>query len=166
MQPVLPPRTKCALCGNESKLCKSHVIPKFAYKPAIEDGGAAILKTTFESDRTQKLQTGFFEPLLCSGCEAKIGKWDDYARRVLFGRISSLRVAKISKSPVAHVYAGLDYKLLKLFQMSVLWRASVAKNRFFAQVDLGPRESILRDMIWSENPGEASDFGCAMARYA
>lgn len=57
----------------------------------------------------------------------------------------------------------VDYKQLKLFQMSILWRAGVAKGSYFKEVNLGEfHEARLRTLLLSENPGLATDYSCMM----
>ncbi|MBY0271320.1 MAG: hypothetical protein K2X06_15750 [Burkholderiales bacterium] len=57
---------------------------------------------------------------------------------------------------------GLDYTKLKLFQLSILWRAGVSKLPPFSQVNLGPHEEKLRVMLQNGDPGRAEDYGCIM----
>ncbi len=56
---------------------------------------------------------------------------------------------------------ALNYRLFKLFQLSLLWRAGVSQNKMFSQVDLGDKhEENIRCMLVDENPGKSSDYGC------
>jgi hypothetical protein len=57
---------------------------------------------------------------------------------------------------------GIDYDRFKLFQMSILWRASISSLEFFRLVSLGPREEILRVMLAHEQPGRPDQFGCVV----
>ncbi len=56
--------------------------------------------------------------------------------------------------------SGIDYALFKLFQLSILWRASVSSLDFFRLVSLGPREELLRKMLLVGEPGGPEEFGC------
>ena len=56
----------------------------------------------------------------------------------------------------------IDYKPLKLFQMSLLWRAGISSLREFSAVNLGPHEENLRCMIYQENPGKPNKYGCVL----
>ena len=49
---------------------------------------------------------------------------------------------------------------MKLFQLSILWRASVSKLEIFGDVKLGPHEEYLRNMLINENPGKDYEYGC------
>lgn len=60
---------------------------------------------------------------------------------------------------------GFDYTQIKLFYLSVLWRAGVAKSHAFQQVYLGPFEPELRNILLTEKcPGEKRFpvFGCVL----
>ena len=50
--------------------------------------------------------------------------------------------------------------MLKLFLMSLLWRAGVAKGDFFRCVKLGPHQERLREMLHAEDPSEPDEYGC------
>jgi len=56
----------------------------------------------------------------------------------------------------------VNYSKLKLFQLSILYRASIVKNSGFRQVDLGPHEEKVRHMLVQEKPGNVHDYGCIM----
>ena len=56
--------------------------------------------------------------------------------------------------------AGIDYKLFKLFQLSILWRAGITALSFYDRVQLGPQEDDIRQMILRNDPGPAPLFSC------
>jgi hypothetical protein len=54
---------------------------------------------------------------------------------------------------------------VKLFQLSILWRASVAKGDFFSKVKLKPRhEEEIRKMLLNGEPGKEDRYPCGMGR--
>jgi hypothetical protein len=57
---------------------------------------------------------------------------------------------------------GIDYARFKLFQLSILWRASVSTLEFFRLVSLGPHEERLRQMLSACDPGSPEEFGCVV----
>ena len=103
-------------------------------------------------------QKGIWEKLLCEQCEQKLSVWEGYASKALFGGeyIRSPRHGRLTK------ISGLDYKKLKLFQLSILWRAGVSSNELFSAVQLGPHQEILREMLLKDNPGLPNRYGCVM----
>jgi hypothetical protein len=57
---------------------------------------------------------------------------------------------------------GLDYAKLKLFELSILWRAGVSTLPFFSRVDLGVHEEVLRLQLYNPDPGPPDRFGAIM----
>ena len=84
--------------------------------------------------------------------------YEKYAAEVMYGRLGHR--AQVRGSYI--VIDGIDYTRFKLFQLSILWRASVSTLEFFKMVSLGPREDTLRTMILSDDPGSPDTFGCAV----
>jgi hypothetical protein len=105
---------------------------------------------------------GLIEHLLCDDCEQKIARFEDYARRFLYGGSEPVRLAlPLLSDPLFMA----DYKRMKLFQLSLLWRAAEAKGDFFAAVTLSPEHrERLRLMLLQENPGAEHEFPCTMLR--
>jgi len=108
--------------------------------------------STEEKMPRQFEQKGIRERLLCASCETKLSKYETYASTAFDG--------KETETPLENVIIikDVDYKQFKLFLLSVLWRASISTLEFFSQVNLGPHEDIIRDMILLENPGCAERY--------
>lgn len=53
---------------------------------------------------------------------------------------------------------NVDYRLYRLFHLSILWRASVSRLPFYSDVNLGPHEEKIRQMILDEDPGETYKY--------
>ena len=151
----------CALCLAQRDLCKSHIIPEFAYKPLYDDDHKMIAFEPSEVDQPWKEQKGFRDRLLCSQCESFLNKsYEDpfnqfwFTRRILDGRPDG----------EAALLNGIPYAAFKLFHLSVLWRASVCQNPVFGRVDLGPHNDRIRRMLLAGDPGRHTDYPiiCAM----
>jgi hypothetical protein len=104
-------------------------------------------------------QQGFKEYLLCEQCEQKLGVWENYATRLFKTELP--QPASGQAKPI--LFYGLDYAHLKLFFLSVLWRASVSTLPFFEHVRLGPHEDKIRDMLFRGIPGDPTDYGCIVS---
>ena len=63
------------------------------------------------------------------------------------------------ESTPTYEIADFDYARLKLFFISVLWRAHLSQDQFFDAVDLGPWQSTARQMIWEGDPGLPAILG-------
>jgi len=151
---------QCKLCLKEKPLANSHVIPEFHYKLLYDEKGRAHMFTGSQTHSHKYIQKGLREPLLCKGkdgCEEIFSKWERYGSQVL-NYIPI--VGSGYDDPI--VAKGIDYTPFKLYQMSILWRASVSKLPAFNDVQLGPHEERLRNMLLNSNPGEPYEFGCMM----
>lgn len=150
----------CKLCGRWRELRRSHVLPDMAYADVMDYAShpRMVIVRAIEkgriSDKSQ--QSGFWERLLCEDCEARFSKYETYASTHLFN-------AKIPPPNPAQPLITLkvdDYRKLKLFLMSLLWRTGITRGEFFRCIDLGPHEPRLREMLNAEDPGEPAEYGC------
>lgn len=147
----------CALCGEERPLRNSHIISEFLYSAIYDDIHRFHVITSRDSRSTME-QKGYREKLLCQDCETKLSRWEGYARSVFAGEAA----IQVRQDGQLIFVSGLDYARFKLFQMSILWRAAVAKGAFFGKVKLGPHTDRLRAMLRAEDPGEPWRYGCLM----
>jgi hypothetical protein len=106
-----------------------------------------------ENDRT--FQKGIREKLLCEECEQKLSIYEKYVRGVLYGGVE----IEVSQDGRFFYLQGLDYKKIRIFYLSILWRMGVASHFFFQDVDLGPHEEKMRKMVLDEKPGEPDQYG-------
>jgi hypothetical protein len=156
----------CKLCGNQRDLIgKSHIIPNFMYTDILDDQHRMILQPLKEESRSARyLQTGFFEKnMLCEHCDnVIIGAPERYASGVLYGNpIKEKPVVKKAMSGDGMrflILENIDYTKFKLFVLSVLWRAHVSRNEFFAKIDITANEEEIRDKLFSGNAGSEDDF--------
>lgn len=149
---------KCALCQNEKELKKSHIIPEFFYKSLYEKVGNSYRFNVVPLDSDQKLrykQKGLTEPLLCEDCEGQLSQYENHVRQIFYGGTG---IYITNGNPIK--IEGIDYQKFKLFQLSILWRASVSNLDFFENVSLGPHEEKIRKMIFNETPGSNLKYPC------
>jgi len=147
----------CQLCLKESELRNSHILPEFFYLSTYESRDAhRTLEITHDAERT--IQKGLREYLFCQECETKLSRYEGYAAKL----IRNIPNIKSDSSEKYLCLDDIDYLRFKLFQLSILWRASIAKGVAFTQVSLGPHEEIIRSMLYDENPGKPAAYGCLM----
>jgi hypothetical protein len=177
----------CKLCGQTGLLRESHIIPDFyirglEHKLATGSQGVEQPFSTFLSANPEikggtkqrghwEKIVGIKEYLLCGKCEGKFSKNENYARNLFYGNTTPLKKLPIGDlmsfrygNDLLHLRkVNVDYKRLKLFQLSILWRAGVAKGSFFKEVELGEfHETKMRTLLNTENPGSALDYPCLM----
>lgn len=105
---------------------------------------------------------GFVENLLCYNCEQKFSKLEDYVKRLFYGNSNPIRIQlPLLDDPIYQA----DYDKLKLFQLSVLWRASESKGQFFEAVKLSKDHSEkIRVMLLNDAPGRDHEYICSLSR--
>ena len=149
----------CRLCLMDKKLRNSHIIPEFLYKGLylIDDHRFKIIDR--ETSRDRIAQKGLREKLLCHDCEQFLDRrYEKYFKSVWYDDHPLLN--EISGS--FYEIIDLDYAKIKLFLLSVLWRAGVASLGPWSEVTLGPHENIIREMILSGDPGPEHKYSiCA-----
>lgn len=162
---------KCKLCLLEKPLLtKSHIIPSFMYDSLYQKGThiynfapAAIMEG---KGRISKVPTGEYEgDMLCSQCDNEIiGGYESYAHKAMYGKVE---VDKDLPEFADHITEqgikfrkcrNLHYKEFKLFLLSILWRASISTRDRFREVNLGPYEDAIREMILNGEPEEENKF--------
>lgn len=148
------PNGSCRLCLGQSPLCRSHILPEFCYADLYDDKGRAVI-TGVDLNESEHVQKGLREFLLCAQCEQRIGRWE---RTFKTQWHDAVRVTDQDIETGVRRFSGLDYRQLKLFILSVFWRASVAQSASFKETNLGPYEEQLRQVLLSGDAGAHEDF--------
>ena len=144
----------CRLCKENRPLRKSHIFPEWLYTPLYDDNHQFFVLSTNENKKRGTRPKGIYEELLCHECEQRFGKWEGYARKVFYDQPLSgedrgdrIIVSKIKYAP------------FKLFQMSLIWRASITNRPEIHKINLGPHAEKIRKMLLEECPGEIHKYG-------
>ena len=136
----------------------SHIVPEFLYE-SLYDEKHRFHEISADPQKGNRFkQKGLREPLLCYPCEQKLSVHEGYMRSLLHGGIS----VDVLHEPQLLRLSGVNYRSLKLFQLSVLWRAGASSLSAFRQVKLGVHEERMRQMLVAEDPGAAATYGCVM----
>lgn len=149
---------RCALCHSEATLKNSHIIPEFLYRSLYDEKHRFHQISADPDQKNVFLQKGLREPLMCERCEQRLSPWERYVSLLLNGGVGVVMRQEGNRIFLSE----LDYSKLKLFQLSILWRASVSRLPEFSQVNLGPHEERIRRMLLAETPGSAMTYGCIM----
>jgi hypothetical protein len=158
----------CKLCYQEARLIKAHIIPESFYRDSNPPGtGPALIMGTDPGQRTQRSYIGVYDrTILCEPCEGKFAPYDEYAANLLINKRDTA-FRQYTESEKSYFKADqYDYSKLKLFIISVLWRASVSSHRFFYRISLDPFfEQTAKDMILAGDPGGREVFSTVLARW-
>jgi hypothetical protein len=156
----------CRYCGDQKKLIKAHVIPEAFFRRLRAGKAPPMLLTNNENEYPKKAPIGVYDRgILCQECERKFSHWDDYAQELLDIEPKGASYIMENGQIAGYEVDGYKYDLLKLFFISLLWRASISENVFYSKVDLGPLEHIAKNFIEHKDPGTAEDFSVTLAKF-
>ena len=135
----------CKLTGLPGPPVKSHIIPR-AFYPRLDDGEAMIILSGSKDHRPVKNRIGVYdETILTSFGEKILQKYDDYGIKFLQNK-KNFRDIRDKKGILFQYSKDFDYNFLKLFFISVLWRASITPRPEFSRISLGSLNEISKEM--------------------
>jgi len=116
---------------------------------------------------TQRIPKGIYDKeILCADCDGIFSPWENHAHKVLIQNFSEEIAISWNGQKIAYNITDFDYKLFKLFFISLLWRASISKNIFYHRISVGPFEQNLKDMILADDPGPPQTFAVTLAKFS
>lgn len=155
---------RCRYCRDGTNLIEAHVIPEGFYRPFRQAGQAPRLLSS--NDYPRRIPIGVYDStILCAQCEPRFGPWDQYAQELLRDDPMHATIHRVGDRIVGYEIAEWRYDLLKLFFISLLWRATVSTHPVFQRIKLGPFEDVALRMLREGTPGSAQDFGVALAKF-
>jgi len=155
----------CKLCGKDKKLIRAHIIPKSLWKPLFDDKQPSEIHANTPTFNTKKSPVGVYDTgIVCAQCESIFSPWDDYAQKLLLAKPMEKKYVVKNGQNIAYVETAIDYTKLKLFFISLLWKAAVSNHYFFSRVNVGSFEPQLRRMIQKGDPGNPDTFATVMAK--
>lgn len=150
----------CKFCLESKFLIRSHIIPASLYPETPGHGRLHwVLNGDGETPKSSLSNGDFDGKLVCADCEKKFGTGDAYAKRFFVDRSVPADLLTDANGSKMHVYPSFDYDRLKLFFISLLWRAHATDRRSFRDVDIGARyEELAKATIRSGDGGGSDDF--------
>ncbi len=156
----------CKLTGVRGKGIKSHIVPKAFYKITPQKKGVCKLYSNTPEQYPKKAPVGVYDPvILTREGEDKFADCDNYASDLLLREINGLDPIMRKRDLAGWQILNYDYKRLKLFALSVLWRAGVSTHPMYSRVKLGQHEEILRNMLITNNPGTPEQYSVTIFRW-
>jgi hypothetical protein len=163
----------CKLTHSEGKLVESHLIPKALTRPSI--AGAPFVETGLGRPPSRKWSSWYDRNIVTADGEAILAKIDSWAIAELrkhklvwsgWGPLLSLPTDRIGDTGWGiRKLVGVDGKRLRLFFISLLWRAAVSKLPGFNDVNLAEQElERLRVMMVSGNADPPSYFPITLSQ--
>jgi hypothetical protein len=160
----------CKLCGATNvPLLDGHIIPKWAYRRAR---GAALPglppdPILIKGGIARQTSSQITEYLMCQSCEQRLGRDEDYVKRLAYQEDGTLGVMAlvdpaavvrprgnlIGRHARAFPIPHLDCLAIARFGASVFWRAHVAKRARIDSLCLwNPQAEALRVFVLGEKP--------------
>jgi hypothetical protein len=142
----------CPFCTLPGKKVKAHIIPRAFFEDISADG--SMLKQRELECYPKKMPVGVYDDgIWCLSCETKYGGWDNYAIDVLRTPLENFLAL-----PSAYELEIDKPEELKLFFISLIWRASTSSQRLFNNVSLGKFADTAKRLLASSSPGSVEDF--------
>lgn len=165
---------KCKFCGQDKPLIRAHVIPEAFYKE-LYDSSHSFVEVETSTKKSTRRRKGLYDPqILCRKCDSDLfGKrYDDYASKAFYGyRNKDLGIVDYHSDKDDRVRwrvaKNVDSGRIKLFFLSLLWRADISNLPMFENVNLGSkhREKI-KKMILDNNPGGTDEYPIILIHYS
>lgn len=156
----------CKLTGKEGTPAKAHIIPESFYLFDKELNEPSLLVTNSKGIYSKRTWKGIYDDsIVTQEGERYFLKCDDYAFKLLVEQFASAKPLELKGSIVAYIYDNFDYDKLKLFFLSVLWRAAVSSHPFFKRVDIGSHLETIRKAIIESDPGSSHFYSTVLALF-
>jgi hypothetical protein len=156
----------CKFCGNDRKLIKAHVIPEGFFRRFRSSPNSLRLITNEAGEHEKRAPVGVYDKaIVCGGCESLWKTWDEYAQLLLADTPLNSEVRYHKGQLLAHIVKDFDHDKLKLFFISILWRASASTQPFFSKIELGPFEKAAKQHISTADAGGVDDFAVILAKF-
>lgn len=150
----------CKLTGIRGRGVKAHIIPRSFYDfDKADHKPGKVIQLAGERTRIGKSPIGEYDDQIVTvEGEAYFSDGDTYACDCLIRRGQAGKLYHDGQQPLCIEIADFDYRKLKLFFLSLLWRAGVTSRRLFRHVRLGPHEERIRQLILKKVPGNPEDY--------
>jgi len=160
-----PNRVRCRFCHERRGLIEAHIIPEGFWRPFRD--GDEVPRLLSSDEYPKRIPTGVYDrTILCTSCEQRFGPWDQYAQQVLQDELRNARAQRVGPVVVGYEVDQWDYDRLKLFFISLFWRAAVSTQPFFRRISPGRFADRARLMLTTGDPGSPDDFAVVLAKSA
>jgi hypothetical protein len=155
---------RCRFCEQDKvALAKAHVIPRSFFKLVRADAKYSTeLRASKKAVKEKALQAGNYDcDILCEECERKFTPYDTHGFSVFTKVFEEPNIYRDREIECAYVLPDVDFRLLKLFVLGVLWRASVSRLDFYSNVGLGQsHENKIKSLISNGTIEGGDDYQC------
>ena len=138
-------KKQCKYCNKTKKLCNAHIVPRnfyLNYKTikyrSINDKGKYKIWQCGEVDKN----------ILCSDCDNLLGKYDNEVQKLLLQDIEKYLIFRDQNFALYEIESShYNYEYIRLFFISLIWRASISNLDEFKYISIGKYENIASDIL-------------------
>lgn len=154
----------CKLTKKEGRAIKAHIIPKSFFEIDPNENGITKLLTNSRNTFPKKSPNGIYDQnILIKEGKRIFSKWDSYASDIFLNESERYEKINYKGKEIAFQRENYNYSLLKLFSLSVLWRASVSSHDFYRKIKLGPHEEPIRQALLNNTPKDTDWYSVSFA---
>lgn len=149
----------CRFCGKTTKLIKAHIVPqKFYTYPIATEEDKQLILVSENKHYKPKCPIGVYdENILCAECDGAFGIYDEEIQKLLLADIRRYK-RKDVESLYEIPFTAFDYQKLRLFFVSMLWRASISSNDVFKHIKFGVKYEKLSLAILKDPKLDSDNF--------
>lgn len=159
----------CKLCRSEANLVDAHIIPESFFRAINRSGGPLQIVSNDPLIHPKRAPIGVYDQnLVCRSCEDRFAPWDSYAADLLINRRDTQFRSFLTAEgliPPATMASDVDYRNLRLFVLSLLWRAAASSHPYFAKIEIDGQVNQLRELVLAADVGKQSDFPTVFCRW-
>lgn len=158
----------CKLTGTIDKGVKAHIIPRAFYEIPAQDKDLHNYKliSNVKGVSPKKMPIGIYDRTIVTvEGETLFNHLDNYATTLLIDKRNDFLVSNLDNDKFGLQLVEYDYSKLKLFALSVLWRAHSSSQKPFEKVNLGNHEKIIRQMILSNQPEDSECYSVVISSW-
>jgi hypothetical protein len=161
---VLARQMRCKLTGIEGDAIRAHIIPLSFYELDPLERLPSKIVSNVAGHYPRRAPIGVYdEGIVIDAGERHFSDFDKYTFKLLLEQRDGLAEIRRGNELLGYELKEYDYRKLKLFLLSVLWRAAVSSQAFFSGVDLGPFEPTVRNLILTGDLDETDTFDSTLA---
>lgn len=161
----------CNFCLNEKPLVDAHIVPLCIVKRLLESKEPIFQFFKDPNRYSVHLPKGEYDAnIICGDCDSSFSEFEECGRDFLFDILDDkyplVKIDDPLKSlPGYYTISKFNYLELKLFFLSVMWKASASRRPSCKNVNLGSFEPEVREMLKSRDAGPPEKFPVFLFRY-
>ena len=130
----------CRLCGEEKKLIKAHIFPKWIFSIIKEETDYLVVLSD-DGSRPKRSRIGAYDPnILCKSCDNSFSNFENYAKEFFTSQLSVSKSYKSGKKFVGvSTIDEFDYEKLTKFVASLLFKSSISSREGFEKISIGDK---------------------------